>query len=218
MEMSEIISQFPYIPPLLAALLCGSILGIERELSHKPAGLRTQALVTIGTTLFVLGTQGLGTEIARIAANVITGLGFIGGGVILQHKGTTRGLTTAALIWVNGALGLAIGFREYEVAFAGAVLALVVLRAFDKAEHKISSRCHVRYYQIKASDDKAVSSKIQNALRRCHFQEEPLAMHRSDDGVEFTFAFCNPARKHDRLVESLKKIEDVTDVIVKNQS
>lgn len=213
--MIEFLSAHPYIQPLLAALLCGSILGIERELSHKPAGLRTQALVTIGTTLFVLGTQSVGTEIARIAANVITGLGFIGGGVILQHKGTTRGLTTAALIWVNGALGLAIGFEQYKIAFAGVVFALLVLRAFERAEFKISSRCHVRYYRVKAKEGDAVASKIQGALRRCHFQEEPFSMHKDSDGTEFTFAFCNPTRKHDRLVDTLKKMEDVTDVSVK---
>ena len=88
-----------YLPALAVAAAIGLALGLERETAHKPAGLRTQLLVTFGTALFVLAGRTLGEDGgSRVAANVLTGLGFLGGGVILHQRGAVRGLTTAALI------------------------------------------------------------------------------------------------------------------------
>ncbi len=99
---SSVLTDFAL--PLGIALGIGAALGLERELAHKPAGLRTQALITFGTTLFIIAVQSMRPEeVGRVAANVLTGLGFLGGGVILRERGNVRGLTTAALIWVNGA-------------------------------------------------------------------------------------------------------------------
>jgi len=94
MELSAIFHNL--VTPLSAAYCCGLILGLERELAHKPAGLRTQVLISLGTTMFVLTGQQMGGESARITANVITGFGFLGAGVVLQHQGTVRGMTTGS--------------------------------------------------------------------------------------------------------------------------
>lgn len=126
--------------PLGLSFLSGTILGLEREMSHKPAGLRTQVLVNMGTTLFIIAVQLFGGEVSRLVANVLTGIGFLGAGVIWQQKGNVRGLTTAALIWVNGSLGVAIGLHQYVLAGAGVVLTLVALRLLGFIETKLSRR------------------------------------------------------------------------------
>ena len=117
-----------------AALLAGAILGIDRELKRKPAGLRTHALVAIGAAVVVLITigssQGDADAVSRAIQGIITGIGFLGAGVIMQHEeeGRVEGLTTAASIWVAAALGIACGAGLVElVAIAlGAVLLVMI--------------------------------------------------------------------------------------------
>lgn len=119
---------------VLAAGL-GAAIGLERELSAQPAGLRTHMLVSLGAALFTIaGSDLIGADPARVAAQVVTGIGFLGGGAILREGMSIRGLTTAASLWVSAALGLAIGLHAYLPAVATMVLALVVLAAIKKIE------------------------------------------------------------------------------------
>ncbi|HTI40718.1 MAG TPA: MgtC/SapB family protein [Vicinamibacterales bacterium] len=113
----------------LAAGLGGAI-GLEREFRHKPAGLRTNMLIALGSALFSILSVELGTAAGspdRVAAQVVTGIGFLGAGAILRSGESIRGLTTAATIWVNAAIGMAAGLGAYAAAAAGATLTLVVL-------------------------------------------------------------------------------------------
>ena len=143
--------------PLVAAATVGLTLGIERELARKPAGLRTQFLITLGTAIFVLAGRSIpGMETGRVAANVVTGLGFLGAGVILQHRGTVRGLTTAALIWVNGALGLAASTQEYVLAGVGVGLALAALRVLALIEKRLGEKWQILEYQITTYENESV--------------------------------------------------------------
>ncbi len=201
-----------FLIPLGVSFITGTLLGLEREMSHKPAGLRTQVLVNLGTTLFILGGQAFGSEVARLAANVLTGLGFLGAGVIWQQKGNVRGLTTAALIWVNGSLGVVIGLGQYSLAFSGTVLALLALRFLGMVESKIKSKCRVFHYQVTSKENEKVLETIHEALGRCHFQEEPLTFEKGASAVTMKFAFCNPPPKHHEFVENLRKMNDVLEV------
>jgi putative Mg2+ transporter-C (MgtC) family protein len=118
----------------------GGILGAEREWRHKDAGLRTNALIAIGSALFTLtaislagGDQG---SASRIPAQVASGVGFIGAGAILRGRGSNiQGLTTAATIWVNAAIGMAAGAGAYALASIAAATVLVVLTAFMPLQH-----------------------------------------------------------------------------------
>ena len=114
---------------VLAAALGGAI-GLEREYRHKPAGLRTNMLIALGSALFALLSLEIGTGAGspdRIAAQVVTGIGFLGAGAILRSGENVHGLTTAATIWVNAAIGMAAGVGAYSAAYAGAAITLVVL-------------------------------------------------------------------------------------------
>ncbi|MCK5023360.1 MAG: MgtC/SapB family protein [Candidatus Aenigmarchaeota archaeon] len=115
---------------LLLAAGLGLVVGYEREVHRKPAGLRTHSLVCLGSTLFTivsLSIVGSGVDVSRIAAGVVVGIGFLGAGMIFKSDDNVRGLTTAAELWVLAAIGLAIGIGYYFVAIVGAIIVLVVM-------------------------------------------------------------------------------------------
>ena len=114
---------------LIAATIAGGIIGLEREVVHKPAGVRTHMLVSLGSALFVLVTiQEFKPDAARIIAGIATGIGFLGAGTIFKAKNDVHGLTTAASVWAVSAVGLAIGLGYYLMTVTAAVLILVVLQ------------------------------------------------------------------------------------------
>ena len=115
---------------LALAVALGGAIGLEREYHHKPAGLRTNMLIALGSALFSILSVQLGAGAGspdRIAAQVVTGIGFLGAGAILRSGENIHGLTTAATIWVNAAIGMAAGLGSYTVAAVSAAITLVVL-------------------------------------------------------------------------------------------
>ena len=126
----------------LAAALGGAI-GLEREYHHKPAGLRTNMLIALGSALFSILSVELGAAAGspdRIAAQVVTGIGFLGAGAILRSGENIHGLTTAATIWVNAAIGMAAGLGSYAVAAGAATLTLIVLAILPYIERRFEER------------------------------------------------------------------------------
>lgn len=122
---------------LVAALIVGTAIGLQRELTHKPAGLRTHLLVALGTALLVVAAVNSGMksgDVSRVIQGLITGIGFLGGGTILKltEEHEIRGLTTAAGIWLTAAASVAAGLGKYADAFIGVFFALIVLSAIGK--------------------------------------------------------------------------------------
>jgi putative Mg2+ transporter-C (MgtC) family protein len=122
---------------LLAAAGLGAALGLEREYHHKPAGLRTNILIALGSALFTIVSIELarsGGTSDRVAAQIVTGVGFIGGGAILRNGDSVRGMTTAATIWVNAAIGMAVGTGALGLATSATIVALIVLAVLPPIE------------------------------------------------------------------------------------
>ena len=123
---------------LTVGLVLGAVIGFERELHRQPAGFRTHSLVSLGAALFTVvsafGFSGDVVDPTRIAAQIVSGIGFIGAGTILQYRGHIRGLTTAASLWSVAAIGTAAGAGLYVVALIGTVLILVILSILDRVE------------------------------------------------------------------------------------
>ena len=122
---------------LLLAAGLGAAIGLEREYRQKPAGLRTNILIALGSALFTLISiqMGLaGRTPDRIAAQVVTGIGFLGGGAILRSGRNVHGMTTAATIWVNAAVGMAAGSGQFAIATATTTITLVVLALLPPIE------------------------------------------------------------------------------------
>lgn len=130
---------------LFLAAVLGAAIGAERELRQKAAGLRTNTLIALSAALFTIvsveiGEATPGADPARIAAQIVTGIGFLGGGAILRTGLTVRGLTTAATIWVNAAVGVAAGSGRHALAITATVVALLVLTALQPIDRRIEER------------------------------------------------------------------------------
>ncbi len=128
---------------LLLAAGLGAVLGIERELRRKPAGLRTNVLIALGAALFTITSillKDAGGTADRVAAQVVTGIGFLGAGTILRNRGGVHGMTTAATIWVNAAIGMAAGAGESSLALAATVVTLIVLAILGPLEAWFENR------------------------------------------------------------------------------
>ena len=141
---------------LLMAVILGGAVGLERELKGKPAGLRTTILITMGATLFTVLSYKIGSgtgDPGRIAAQVLTGIGFIGAGTILQYRGSVRGLTTAASLWAVAAIGTAAGAGMLVMALVGTVLILVVLQLLDTVESFARRRLNIPTEKPKPGED-----------------------------------------------------------------
>jgi putative Mg2+ transporter-C (MgtC) family protein len=119
---------------LFLAVGLGALIGFEREIKQRPAGLRTHILVSLGATIFTVVSLLFDIEPARIAAGIVAGIGFLGAGSIIAHKGHIRGITSAATLWVVAGIGLCVGVGQYLLAIIGAliVFAVLQLRRFEK--------------------------------------------------------------------------------------
>lgn len=134
---------FNYLIPCLIAVVCGGIIGYDREKIDRPAGLRTHALVCLGSTVFtIISYYGFAENFdpARIAAGIVTGIGFIGAGVIFRQGIFVRGVTTAASIWVVAAAGIAIGTKLYFLAFLTTALGFLILTFVKHFEDKLTKK------------------------------------------------------------------------------
>ncbi len=130
---------FEFIIRLLAASIAGGALGIERESSNKSAGLRTNMIVSVGASIYVmisatlLADSSMGDP-SRVMGQIVTGIGFLGAGVILHRGSNVKGLTTAATIWCSAALGCLAGFGMYWELFASTILIIIINTVLKKAD------------------------------------------------------------------------------------
>ena len=141
---------------LILAAILGAVIGIEREIKNRAAGFRTHIIVSVGACLIMLiGIDGIGKfssdtsrDTARIAGQVISGIGFLGAGTILQKKNAVTGLTTAATLWLSAAIGLAVGIGYYEGAIIATVICLVTLISLNKISDLINKKTIKSYSRI----------------------------------------------------------------------
>lgn len=122
------------------AILCGSIVGLERQVRGKPAGVRTSILVCLGTSIFIhLGSTmtGASSDPSRVLSQLVSGVGFLGAGVMFSHQGVVTGVTTAAVIWLLAAIGAAIGLGFYADAIALSIVTVVVLVGVEALESSV---------------------------------------------------------------------------------
>lgn len=155
---------------LVVSLLIGAAIGLEREYWSKAAGFRTMIMICLGSTLFTLISlrMEVGTGSQRIASNIVTGIGFLGGGVIFKDGLTISGITTATTIWITAALGMVVGIGEFYIAMVALVIVLVVLSIFQYVQNWIDKLHQTRVYKIISDklDIKAVDKRIEDLKLR----------------------------------------------------
>ena len=209
---------------LTLAAVCGAAIGIERELHDKPAGLRTNMLICVGSALITMVSLHVALSYAerqvniadpgRIAAQIVSGIGFLGAGTIIQARGSVHGLTTAATIWVMAGIGLAIGSGAYAPAIATTVILLATLAALGWLEGHLTPRRHFVYFHVAADRRPGLLDEINNLADRQKVSLDDFALKRGADDLTIDFALTLPKRRRDALIDGLLDLPGVRDVRV----
>lgn len=132
------INSIEFWAKILVSVLCGGIIGFERQIRGKPAGIRTSILICLGTEIFVSHGTSLATgDQYRVLAQVVTGIGFLGAGLMISQEGTVRGVTSAAVIWVLAAIGATIGLGHLAEALVFVLVTVGVLSGVEYLENTI---------------------------------------------------------------------------------
>ena len=155
---------------LLSSVLIGAIIGAEREYHNKSAGLRTMMLICLGATLFTIFSMEVGerTSPDRIASNIVTGIGFVGAGVIFMGGTGINGVTTAATIWATAALGIGVGAGHEYIALGGSILLVGVLQSFKIIEKWLDKINRAHTYQITCAYHDQVFEHYEDLMKRYH--------------------------------------------------
>lgn len=212
------------------ALFCGFLLGMEREVKEKPAGLRTIILITVGSALFMivsdlvaLVTEGpeaiTRVDPSRIAAQVVTGIGFIGAGVIIQARGSIHGLTTATTIWVASGIGLCVGAGFPILGVTITLLALLVLVALYPVSTWLSRRGKEHALELHLPNDTLVVKRVMNIFDNYDIPEENITLRqRADERLALRVSYRSGGSKQHQLLEELAAVKHVQGRPVKEKA
>ena len=204
--------EYELILRLFLALIFGAIVGFEREYRSKAAGFRTITLISIGSALFTITSFKLGYpgNFDRIASNIITGIGFIGAGVVFKVGAFVSGLTTAATIWISAAMGMALGNGEYMVATTTLALAMIVLSGFEKIQDWIDSYHQIKVYRVNFFlDYEKPKIAIEQQLQTLQLAYKIKRCVRNNDDITFYYSLSGSQQKMDRFTEFLLSFREV---------
>jgi len=202
----------------ILAIALGGIIGLERKASHKPAGIRTNIIVcltstmTISLAVFMIQDEnGVTDSVLRVAAGIMTGIGFLGAGTIIREKGTVVGLTTASTIWFVAGLGLVIGAGYYIYALIFSAIIIVTLIVFRELEEPFLHRAQYNY-RIKAAENFDLLPSIRKLSLHYGIKLEKFSVKKDHEGINISFGFSAPDEKELDFAQSvlgLKGIEDL---------
>jgi putative Mg2+ transporter-C (MgtC) family protein len=209
METSRFLSDD--IIRILIALLVGAIVGAEREYRSKSAGLRTMILVSLGSCLFTILSVRIGmpSSADRIAANIITGIGFLGAGVIFKDENRVSGITTATTIWMVAALGMAIGSGHFQAAMVGTVAVIIVLIFLAPLQNVIEHLNRSRYYRIVSPYQHETLKKYEHLFKKYKLKASRGKQSRSGDTITGNWEVHGPDKAHEKMIQHLLNDPDI---------
>lgn len=190
---------------IILALLAGGAIGLEREFRDKAAGFRTLIFISVGATLYTIFSIRIGSDgdPGRIAAALVTGVGFLGAGVIMKEKGRVIGLTTAATIWFISALGMGFGAGEYALTLAMTAIGLTVLWLFPAIEHRIGSIREEREYEIVFRYQPEKTAALEALFRSHHLRIADRKQQKTGNRMTCKWLTIGPPAQHDLLLQTL---------------
>ncbi len=190
---------------LVLSFMIGTALGIEREYRSKAAGLRTMIVICLGSTIFTEISISIGGNSPdRIASNIITGIGFLGAGVIFKDGLTISGITTATTIWISAALGMAVGAGEYMIAVVSSVVVLIVLTAFERVKLLIENYHQVRTYRITLQNQESFRQVLTEEASRLNVRYRYERDLKNETHQVLICEFAGRREKLDQLNDFLK--------------
>ncbi len=203
---------------LLLAVALGGLIGLERESSQKPAGFRTNILICVGSTMMMIlsglllqGKEGSGGDFTRIAAGVITGIGFIGAGTIIQSRGIVVGLTTAATLWAVGGLGLIIGAGYYIPAIIFTAIIILTLIIFRQIEGQYLKKSIYRY-NLKTKYSKDILSNIKKIALHEGIRFRELTLKKEENLAIVDLSFSATEEKEQKFSQSLFEVQEISEI------
>ena len=217
MSILDVLRQYgpdmDYVIRLVVATVLGGVIGLERELHDKPAGFRTIILICLGACVFTVVSQVVGGpdyDTTRIAAQIVTGIGFLGAGAIMRDRASVFGLTTAATIWAVAAIGMAVGFGKFGLATVGTVAILVALFVFDVIEHWISAWRDIQEYHFVTAKTDDVVERVRTLFDDAKLRTKKSTCHEDGDSLVFHVRAMGAKVSHDRMRATLLRAPDYT--------
>jgi putative Mg2+ transporter-C (MgtC) family protein len=198
---------------LLLAALLGGIIGLEREFKHRPAGLRTNMFICFGAAMFTLLSAELshGTDVTRIASQIIPGIGFIGAGSII-HGRLVSGLTTAATLFVVASVGMAVGGGLYVTAIFATLVVLLVLFALGRFEDIFNLKVFSFSYEVTAKASEEVVLEVNSLLEADHRMMDNVRIAQTPNHFRVQFTVDGTFRENARLLAQLRECEIIESV------
>ncbi|MCO5143877.1 MAG: MgtC/SapB family protein [Oligoflexia bacterium] len=204
---------------VVLSIICGGVIGLERELKHKPAGLRTNILICLGAVLFtslsVIITEtadpGRPGDPGRIAAQIVSGIGFLGGGMIIQSGGAVSGLTSAATVWVVAAIGVCIGLGYPIMATIFTVTVFFTLSILSKVDNRLLGKLQCYELTIYLSGNHTKSrSEVMSAFKQGDLELTKLQVDENGDGeCSIRVRYFAPESRHLRIQAALWGVPSV---------
>lgn len=190
---------------LLVSVLIGAIIGAEREYHNKSAGLRTLMLICLGATLFTMFSMEIGEHNSpdRIASNIVTGIGFVGAGVIFMGGTGINGVTTAATIWTTAALGVGVGAGHQYIALAGCIVLVGILYAFRVIEEWIDRINRLHTYKITCAYHEHVFEHYEDLMKQYHLTYKRGTLCREQQTVRATWDAEGSKKNHAAFIEHM---------------
>jgi putative Mg2+ transporter-C (MgtC) family protein len=210
-------------PRVLFAVLCGGLVGLERELKNKPAGIKTNILICLGAALYTslsillsganTGSGGNYGDPSRIAAQIVSGIGFLGGGTIIQARGTILGLTTAATIWVVAAIGVCVGMGHYDIAVASSLVIVIVLVGTTFFEDRVLGRSLTFACEILVQDPEGkVRQAINHSLTQNDLILDDFDIESRGDLSQLTVKYSGHRNDHKKFILDLWSTPGIREV------
>jgi putative Mg2+ transporter-C (MgtC) family protein len=210
---------------VLGALVIGALIGFERTFHGRPAGFRTHALVCLASALLMIVTvyqtqwmtgvplDAISTDPTRMAQGIMTGIGFLGAGVIFKEGLTVRGLTTAASIWITAAIGILIGVGFWFAAIVGAAATLAVLSLFRLIEARLPSEFYAHHVLCFARDSVMAEERLREVLAGHGFSIANLSSRLTDGGTQFEYRMVLRSRDPKSAETLSKQLRDLPEVL-----
>jgi putative Mg2+ transporter-C (MgtC) family protein len=207
---AEVHSAGTSLARLALAVILGGLIGLEREIKHRPAGLRTNIFICLGAAMFTLLSDELATlhpgDHTRIAAQIIPGIGFIGAGSILHSRGDLiSGITSAATIFVVASVGMAVGGGLYLTAIFSTALILLCLFLLGNAETRYSLKLRFATYEVTGKSAEEITQEVNRVLEKIHATMQDVQVAPTRDYVRVQFDVEGTRREQDVILQGLKQ-------------
>ncbi|MGJ1403217.1 MgtC/SapB family protein [Sphingobacterium siyangense] len=194
---------------IMLSVLIGLLIGIEREYRNKSAGLRTFILVSFGSCLFTILSLKIGlANPDRLAANIITGIGFLGAGVIFKEDNKVSGITTATTIWAAASLGMCVGAGYIFLAFIGVGLVLMILALLTYLQTYIDNYHKIKDYELQTSSE-ADFEHTEQLIRSMGFKAVVISQRYNKESLNTVWRLTGNVNQHRALVETLRRDRQV---------